>query len=176
MNGAVNTTVRQLCCQGCGATLPVTEGIRFLTCNYCHARLEIIEDQATTHTRLLEGIEQRTKKIERDVEAIRLQGELKHLEEAWSKYEARVDPRDPRGRRTEPAGGIRAVGFVGFLVGVALLFSEAWWMGIFLAPAAAWFLVKTFRWEMNRGRIHHGMKLQYEMRRKMLIQRMNGGK
>lgn len=154
----------------------MTEGLRFLTCNYCNARLEIVEDAATTHTRLLEGIEQRTKKIERDVEAIRLRGELDQLDEAWAKYEARVDPRDEKGRRTEPVGGIMAVGLVGFVVGVALLLSEAWWMGVFLAPAAAWFLVKAFRVEMNRGRIHHGMKLQYEMRRKMLIQRMNGGR
>ncbi len=68
--------IRQHCCLGWGATLPVTEGISFLSCN---ARLEIVQDQATTHTRLLEGIGQRTRKIELDVEAIRLQGELKRL-------------------------------------------------------------------------------------------------
>ncbi|MCW1922750.1 hypothetical protein OKA05_09315 [Luteolibacter arcticus] len=172
----MNTTVRQLCCQGCGASLPVTEGIRFLTCNYCNARLEVVQDQATTHTRLLEGIEQRTKKIERDVEAIRIQGELKHLDEAWAKYEARVDPRDQHGRRTEPAGGIIVIGLIGVVVGIALLFSEVWWLGVFLAPAAAWFMVKAFRWEMNRARIFQGMRLQYEMRRKMLIQQKNGGR
>jgi len=171
----VNTTVRQLCCQGCGATLPVTEGVRFLTCNYCHAHLEIVQDQATTHTRLLEGIEQRTKKIERDVEVLRIQGELKHLDEAWAKYEARVDPRDERGRRAEPTGGIFGIGLVAFVIGIALCFTDVWWMGIALAPAAAWFMVKAFRWEMNRARIVHGMRLQYEMRRKMLLQQRSGG-
>ena len=154
----------------------MTEGIRFLTCNYCHAHLEIVQDQATTHTRLLEGIERRTKKIERDVEAIRIQGDLKHLDEAWAKYEARVDPRDERGRRTEPTGGLFGIGLVGLVIGIALLFSEVWWMGIVLAPAAAWFMVKAFRWEMNRGRIIQGMRLQYEMRRKMLLQQKNGGR
>ena len=154
----------------------MTEGIRFLTCNYCHAHLEIVQDQATTHTRLLEGIERRTKKIERDVEAMRIQGDLKHLDEAWAKYEARVDPRDERGRRTEPTGGLFGIGLVGLVIGIALLFSEVWWMGIVLAPAAAWFMVKAFRWEMNRGRIIQGMRLQYEMRRKMLLQQKNGGR
>ena len=154
----------------------MTEGIRFLTCNYCNAHLEIVQDQATTHTRLLEGIERRTKKIERDVESIRIQGDLKHLDEAWAKYEARVDPRDERGRRTEPTGGLFGIGLVGLVIGIALLFSEVWWMGIVLAPAAAWFMVKAFRWEMNRGRIIQGMRLQYEMRRKMLLQQKNGGR
>ncbi len=154
----------------------MTEGIRFLTCNYCNAHLEIVQDQATTHTRLLEGIERRTKKIERDVEAMRIQGDLKHLDEAWAKYEARVDPRDERGRRTEPTGGLFGIGLVGLVIGIALLFSEVWWMGIVLAPAAAWFMVKAFRWEMNRGRIIQGMRLQYEMRRKMLLQQKNGGR
>lgn len=153
----------------------MTEGVRFLTCNYCHAHLEIVQDQATTHTRLLEGIEQRTRKIERDVEAIRIQSDLKHLDEAWARYEARVDPRDERGRRTEPTGGLFGIGLVGLVIGIALLFSEVWWMGVALAPAAAWFMVKAFRWEMNRGRIIQGMRLQYEMRRKMLLQQRGGG-
>ena len=173
---AVSTTIRKLCCQGCGATLPVTAGVRFLTCNYCHARLEVVEDQATTHTRLLEGLEERTRKIERDVEAIRLRGELKHLDEAWSKYEARVDPRDGKGRREGSGGTLILFGLFGLVLGIALFFSEAWWMGAALAPAAAWFLVKAFRWEMNRARTIQGMQMQYEMRRKLLLQRMNGGR
>jgi hypothetical protein len=171
----VNTTVRQLCCQGCGATLPVTEGVRFLTCNYCEAHLEIVQDQATTHTRLLEGIEQRTKKIERDLEVIRIQGELKHLDEAWAKYEARFDPRDERVRRDEPTGGLFGIGLIGVIIGIALLRLEVWWLGAVLAPASAWFMVMTFRWEKERARIFQEARLQYEMRRKMLLQQRSGG-
>jgi hypothetical protein len=172
----VNTTIRQLCCHGCGAPLPVSEDVRFLRCSYCNARLEIVQDQATLRNRQSEGIERRTKKIERDVAALRIQGDLKQLDEAWARYESRVDPRDPRGRRTEPTGGLFGIGLVGFVIGIALLRSEVWWMGIALAPAAAWFLVKAFRWEMNRARVIQGMRLQYEMRRKMLIQQRNGGR
>ena len=149
---------------------------RFLRCSYCNARLEIVPDQAAADARLSDGIERRTKKIERDVETLRIQGDLKNLDEAWAKYEARVDPRDERGRSTEPAGGIMTIGLVGLVVGIALLFTEAWWMGVPLAPAAAWFLVKAFRWEMNRARIIQGMRLQYEMRRKMLVQQRSGGR
>lgn len=168
-------SIRKLCCQGCGATLPVESGIRFLTCNYCHARLEIVSDEASTHTKLLEGLDQRTRKIEREVEVIRLQGELKHLDEAWAKYEARVDPRDEKGRSNGSGGGMMALGLVGLTGGVMLLFSEHWWMGIVLAPAALWFLMKAFRWEMDRGRAMQGARLQYELRRKQILQRMGGG-
>lgn len=173
---AVMSSVRKLCCQGCGATLPVEQGIRFLTCNYCHARLEIVSDESSTHTRLLEGLDERTRKIERDVEAIRLQGELKHLDEAWVKYEARVDPRDAKGRSDGSSGGLMMFGLIGLFIGIALLFSDAWWMGLVLAPAALWFTAKAFRWEMNRGRAIQGMRLQYEMRRKQILQRMSGGR
>jgi hypothetical protein len=65
---------------------------------------------------------------------------------------------------------------VGCVIGIALLRSEVWWIGIALAPAAAWFRVKAFRWEMNRARVIQGMKLQYEMRRKMLLQQRNSGR
>lgn len=44
--------VKKLCCQGCGSDLVVDEGIRFVTCNYCGARLEIVHDATTTHSRL----------------------------------------------------------------------------------------------------------------------------
>lgn len=135
-----------------------------------------MSDEASTHTRLLEGLDQRTRKIEREVEAIRLQGELKHLDEAWAKYEARVDPRDEKGRSNGSGGGLMALGLLGLGVGVMILFSDLWWMGIVLVPAALWFLVKAFRWEMNRGRAIQGMRFQYEMRRKQILQRMAGGR
>ncbi|MCW1886093.1 hypothetical protein OKA04_15245 [Luteolibacter flavescens] len=169
----MNATVRQLCCQGCGATLPVTEGIRFLTCNYCSARLEIVEDHATTHTRLIEGIERRTKKIERDVEVLRLHADLKRLDEAWARYEARVDPRDERGRQVP--NGLLGIGLVGVVVSLSVLISEAWWLGLLIASVAVWFVIHGFRSEMDKGRIIHGMKTEYERRRKMLIQQINGG-
>ena len=174
--GVVTSSVRKLCCQGCGATLPVEAGIRFLTCNYCQARLEIVSDEASTHTRRLEGLDQRTRKIEREVEVIRLQGELKHLDEAWAKYEARVDPRDEKGRSNGSSGALILFGLIGVIVGISLLFSDTWWMGIVLVPAGVWFSVKAFRWEMNRGRAIQGMRLQYELRRKQILQRMGGGR
>jgi len=174
MLSVVNATVRQFCCQGCGATLPVSEGIRFLTCNYCNARLEIVENEATTHTRLLEGIDQRTRKIERDVEVIRIEHDLKRLDEAWAKYEARVDPKDDRGRRTENSGAGIAMGLAGVTIGIVMLSSDVWWMGLVVVPLAGWFMVRSFCFEMDRARIMQGMRLQYETRRKALLQRRNG--
>lgn len=132
-------------------------------------------DEASTHTKLLEGLDQRTRKIEREVEVIRLQGELKHLDEAWAKYEARVDPRDEKGRSNGSSGALIMFGLIGVIVGISLLFSDTWWMGIVLIPAGVWFSVKAFRWEMNRGRAIQGMRLQYELRRKQILQRMGGG-
>ena len=172
----MNATVRQFCCQGCGATLPVSEGIRFLTCNYCNSRLEVVQDEATTHTRLLDGIDQRTKKIERDVEVIRIQADLKQLDEAWARYDARVDPKDERGRPTSSPGGAIFLGVIGVGIGIVLLATEAWWLGLLVLPAAGWFMVKAFCWEMDRARVIEGVRLQYETRRKVLLQKANRGR
>lgn len=170
----MESVVRKLCCQGCGAILPVAEGVRYLTCNYCDARLEIVTDAATTHTRLLNDIDQRTRKIERDVELIRCRGELEQLDQSWGKYEARVIPRDDKGRRTSAGGTLILFGLISAVIGVALLFSEAWWMGIVLFPAAGWFVVRSIRFEMRAHQLHQACRLKYEMRRRQLLQKLGG--
>ena len=52
--------VTKACCQGCGADLQIDETIRFVTCNYCNARLEVVHDTTVTHTRQLDKIEKTT--------------------------------------------------------------------------------------------------------------------
>ena len=72
--------VRKLCCQGCGADLEVDDSIRFVNCNYCGARLEIVRDASTTHSRLLDKIERRTGEMAGELKIIRLQNDLEQLD------------------------------------------------------------------------------------------------
>ncbi len=75
--------ITKVCCQGCGADLQIDETIRFATCNYCHARLEIVHDPMVTHTRLLEDIERNTEEIADNLRIVELQNELERLDRDW---------------------------------------------------------------------------------------------
>jgi hypothetical protein len=110
-------TVKKLCCQGCGADLEVDEGIRFVNCNYCGARLEIVRDATTTHSRLLDKIDQRTGEMADDLKVIRLQNELEQLDREWEADRSKYLTRDKHGNVSEPSsvgavvGGVVMIGF-----------------------------------------------------------------
>ncbi len=109
--------VRKLCCQGCGADLEVDEGIRFVNCNYCGARLEIVRDATTTHSRLLDQIEKRTGEMAKDLKVIRLQNDLEQLDREWEQNRARYLVKNKNGHVSEPSpigavvGGVVVIGF-----------------------------------------------------------------
>lgn len=109
--------VKKLCCQGCGSDLVVDEGIRFVTCNYCGARLEIVHDATTTHSRLLDKIEKRTGEMAGDLKVIRLQNDLEQLDREWSSERSKFLTKDKNGNVSEPSaaggliGGVLAIGF-----------------------------------------------------------------
>ena len=116
-------SVKKLCCQGCGADLVVDEGIRFVTCNYCGARLEIVRDTTTTHSRMLDQIEKRTGEMAGDLKVIRLQNELEQLDREWEQDRSKFLTRDKNGNVSEPSP-------VGAVVGglIAIVFG-VFWMG-----------------------------------------------
>lgn len=117
--------VKKLCCQGCGADLEVDEGIRFVNCNYCGARLEIVHDATTTHSRLLDRIEKRTGEMAGDLKVIRLQNELEQLDREWEQDRSRFLTRDEHGNASEPSpvgavvGGVLVIGFGIFWMSMA---------------------------------------------------------
>ena len=48
---------QSLTCQNCGAALAVGAEVRFVTCNYCHSQLEIVRNESSTHTQLLQSLD-----------------------------------------------------------------------------------------------------------------------
>ncbi|MBN1516753.1 hypothetical protein JXA32_09315 [Candidatus Sumerlaeota bacterium] len=70
-------------CNNCGATLEVPESTRFLTCNYCNSKLSVHREGSASYTEVLEKIEQRTEKIDENLEIIKLQHELERLDREW---------------------------------------------------------------------------------------------
>ncbi|MGL5018396.1 MAG: hypothetical protein ACRDBP_09700, partial [Luteolibacter sp.] len=75
--------VTKVCCQGCGADLQIDESIRYVTCNYCNARLEVVHDPSVTHTRQLDKIERTTDRLADNLKVIELQNDLERLDREW---------------------------------------------------------------------------------------------
>jgi hypothetical protein len=107
--------ITKVCCQGCGANLEVDESIRFVTCNYCNARLEVVHDASTTHTKLFEELDHRTESMARDIKVLKLENELGRLEREWESTRQAMLIRGKDGSVSEPNatsatfGGIMAI-------------------------------------------------------------------
>lgn len=107
--------VIKLCCQGCGADLEVSEEVRFLTCNYCHSKLEVVRDVTATHTRVLEKLERTTDRIAGNLKVIELQNDLERLDREWELTRQSLLVRGRHGGLHEPSmagsmfGGVVAI-------------------------------------------------------------------
>lgn len=111
--------VTKVCCQGCGADLDVSEGIRFVTCNYCHSKLEIVHGSSVTHSKVLEKLERKTKEMSDDLKVIRLQNELEKLDREWGVLQERFMTSGENGQRSLPSsGGSVFAGLMGIVGGV----------------------------------------------------------
>ena len=95
--------ITKVCCQGCGADLQVNEAIRYITCNYCHAQLEVVHDASVTHTRQLDKIERTTEKLATNLKVIELQNDLERIDREWERLRGSLLTRDQHGNVSEPS-------------------------------------------------------------------------
>jgi hypothetical protein len=108
--------VTKVCCQGCGADLQVDESIRFATCNYCHARLEIVHDPTVTHSRLLEDIGRTTERMAGNLRVIELQNDLERLDREWENRRESFMVTSKNGHRSVPTETGTAIGGIIMIV------------------------------------------------------------
>jgi hypothetical protein len=99
-----NNTLLQIAsisCNHCGAPLQLPEETRFATCSYCGARLEVLHQGGAAYTRVLDDIDQRTKRIEASVD------ELNHREQLDREWMLSRDQYMIRGKNgaSLPTGG-----------------------------------------------------------------------
>ena len=128
--------VTKICCQGCGADLQIDETIRFVTCNYCNARLEIVHDATVTHTRQLDQIARTTHQLANNLQVIELQNDLERLDREWSQDRDGFLTRDKAGNLSEPS----AIGSI--IMGTLVIVFGLVFIGTAMASGApAFFLV-----------------------------------
>ncbi|MBC8128638.1 MAG: hypothetical protein H8M99_15985, partial [Gloeobacteraceae cyanobacterium ES-bin-144] len=103
--------------------LEVDESIRFVTCNYCNARLEIVHDATVTHTKQLDKIEQTTHQIAGNLKVIELQNDLERLDREWEMRRNSLLVRGKDGQVTEPSAiGSAFAGSIGIGFGIFWIF------------------------------------------------------
>jgi hypothetical protein len=113
--------VTKVCCQGCGADLQIDESIRFVTCNYCNARLEVVHDETVTHTKQLDKIERTTVELANNLKVIELQNDLERLDREWDNQRNGLLVRSKDGSLSEPSSAGSVVGGV-----VVIVFGIFW--------------------------------------------------
>lgn len=159
-------------CESCGASLRPPEGVRYVTCNYCDASLEVVRDSSTSHARMLEDLGERTGRVEKQLDEIRAREEIASLETAWRKYLASVSLK--RGRKPplppskEAASGYLIVGVFITVLACVLSGGVAWWLAgvaALLGFSMTWHL---HRMERLRAEAFDQVRKRYEMRKREL--------
>jgi LSD1 subclass zinc finger protein len=80
----MSSNVTSVTCNHCGAPLEAPSGARYVTCAHCGSRLEIHRTDSSVYTEVLEVLDQRTREMAEDLDAIRRQNELEQLDREWS--------------------------------------------------------------------------------------------
>ena len=109
--------ITKVCCQGCGADLDIGEGLRFVTCNHCGSKLEVVHDATVTHTRHLERIERTTQAMAGNLKVIELQNDLERLDREWDAERESLMIRNKDGGTSEPSAAASAFGGMILIVG-----------------------------------------------------------
>src|SRR5579862_4164784 len=98
------TQATTVACNHCGASLPIADNTRFVTCGYCGSQLEIHRSGSSIYTEVLQSIDQRTQRIEQDVEQIKKQNALEQLDRDWMIQREQYMVTSKNGRQDLPGG------------------------------------------------------------------------
>ncbi len=96
------TTALSVRCQQCGAPLQVSDALRFVTCGYCHAELEVVRDATTIHTQILDKIKAATSALSDRLKVLELQNDLDKLDREWEAWRQKNLDRNKDGSLFEP--------------------------------------------------------------------------
>ena len=158
----LSTSVKtnQLECTSCGAPLKARLRDRLVTCQYCAAQVEIIGDQSSSPAGKVESLEKSTKKLEAELEVIRLQHELQELDRAWATRRQTAISSSPH---DHPLKGVFTAAIILFVIASMVITRTAFLLsqmgallvfGFILVGGVAWFLTSFFNEAKAEKRAH----------------------
>jgi hypothetical protein len=120
------TTVVSVRCNHCGAPLEVAAGASFLTCSYCNSQLEVHRSGGAVYTEVIDQINKRTERIERDVQQIKRQNAVEQLDREWEIRRQELLVRNKDGSRDVPTMAGSAIGgIIAIVAGIAWIIFTA---------------------------------------------------
>jgi uncharacterized Zn finger protein (UPF0148 family) len=162
-------------CNHCGAPLEVSPKARYVTCSYCDSRLEVHRSGSAAYTEVLDSIDDRTEKIAKDVEYLKLQSDLEQLDRQWTTDRQQYMIRGKEGQLHVPGstGGVVATVLV-------VLFGLVWTMiaGAMFPPMALFglifigFAVFTAVSGMKKAEGYRRRQQHYERQRREVLDAM----
>ena len=170
--------ITKVCCQGCGADLEVDESIRYVTCNYCHARLEIVHDTSVTHTRQLADIARNTGEMAGRIKLLELQNDLERLDREWASRRETLMVSDGEGRSSEPSSTASIFGGLFAIVGglVWIVFTSSMGAPSFF-PLIGLLIIGFAIFKMVQGTTkaasYRDLQAQHESKRRALVSRID---
>lgn len=167
-------------CNQCGAPLEVPARAKFVTCNFCSARLSVQRTDEVTYTEAIEEIQERTREMAEDLEDLKAQGELERLDRDWVEKRGSLMTRGKDGSMSVPGKGATIV------VGVIVMCFGAFWtltassigapsffplFGLVFIGAALFGMVAT----LSKADAFEKAQREYQAERKKLLARNSGG-
>jgi hypothetical protein len=102
--------IADVSCNHCGAPLQLPTDTRFATCSYCGARLEVLHQGGAAYTRVLDDIDQRTRRIEAGVDELNQREQLEQLDREWSLSRDQFLVHEKNGNASLPSAGVAIFG------------------------------------------------------------------
>ncbi len=116
--------IESLDCNNCGAPVEVPENVQFMRCGHCGSRLKVHRETSAHYTEVLGQIEESTRELKGEVRALRLQNEIRDLDDTWRVKREGLMVRGKDGSASKPS----AVG--GVVGGIAMVVFGIFWIAV----------------------------------------------
>lgn len=92
-----------VCCQNCGASLQISDSVRFVTCQFCQTQLIVQHTGPVIFTELPGELAEKTSRLSAGGGNLRLQNQLQQLEREWMAERETLLIRPRNGPSSEPS-------------------------------------------------------------------------
>ncbi|MFC7337963.1 hypothetical protein ACFQY0_12295 [Haloferula chungangensis] len=168
----MSVKVTKVACQSCGANLSLDESIRFVTCGYCSAQLEIVHDRSTIHSKILNEVIKRQDAVEQELRILRLEKKIQRLESEWENFRQRVCSKDRQGNLVEPNRYSPAImGVCAWTLGLIIIVASGpneQWLGLIIGLAILIVSYFVTRHGIRRAKEFAAMRSRYLHKRTQL--------
>ncbi|MDP6442548.1 MAG: hypothetical protein QGG36_29880 [Pirellulaceae bacterium] len=107
-------------CNECGAPIEIPHKVKFLTCAFCNAKLQVHHTETAVYSEVLERLEDKTEQIADELARLKVSTDVERLDSRWRDDRHRHMMRDKRGNYHVPSRPLAVVMTI-VICGIALV-------------------------------------------------------